>query len=73
MPRLLPCTRSEFIRKLKALGYDGPYGGADHAYMAASGKRPIKVPNPHGSDISVDLVSKVLRDANIDRDKWIAA
>lgn len=73
MSRLLPCKRSEFVRKLKALGYAGPYSGGDHEFMAAPGRRPVKVPNPHGSEISVDLLSKVLKAANIDRDRWIAA
>lgn len=73
MARLLPCKRAEFIRKMRALGYDGPFRGGRHDYMSAKGKPSVRVPNPHGSDISTDLLSRILRDANIDRDKWIAA
>jgi len=73
VPRLVPCKRSEFIRKLRVLGYDGPFAGGDHEFMAAPGRRPIKVPNPHMSDISVEILARVLRDAKIDRDKWISA
>ena len=73
MPRLAPCSRTEFIRKLKRLGYSGPYQGTRPQFMSAPGKAPIRVPNPHEGDISVDLLSRILRDSNIDRDAWINA
>ncbi len=73
MAKLLPCKRAEFIRKMRALGYEGPFQGGSHQFMAASGKAPVRVPNPHVSDISVDLLSRILRDAKIDREKWIEA
>jgi predicted RNA binding protein YcfA (HicA-like mRNA interferase family) len=71
--RLTPCSRTEFIRKLRALGYGGPYTGGKHEYMAAKGKGPVTLPNPHKGDIDPSLLSKILRDAGIDRDKWINA
>jgi predicted RNA binding protein YcfA (HicA-like mRNA interferase family) len=57
VPRLSPCSRPEFIRKLRNLGYQGPFRGGDHEYMAKPGHGNIKVPNPHSnqSGISVDL------------------
>ncbi|HEV8713508.1 MAG TPA: type II toxin-antitoxin system HicA family toxin [Candidatus Binatia bacterium] len=73
MAALVSCSRREFIRKLRALGYDGPYAGGDHAYMTKKGGPTVKVPNPHGSNISVDLLSRILRSANINRDDWINA
>jgi hypothetical protein len=73
MPRLTPCSRFEFIRKLKALGYDGPFAGTKHQLMSAAGRPNIVIPNPHQGDISVGLLSRILRDAIIDRDEWIAA
>jgi predicted RNA binding protein YcfA (HicA-like mRNA interferase family) len=73
VPRLTPCSRPEFIRKLKSLGYNGPFAGTKHQLMSAAGKPNIIIPNPHQGDISVDLLSKILRDANIDRDAWIGA
>jgi hypothetical protein len=72
--RLTPCSRREFIRKLRALGYDGPYPGGKHEYMAAQGKAPIRIPNPHkGQEISVDLLARILRDSGVDRDSWTKA
>ena len=73
MARLAPCSRTEFIRKLKNLGYDGPFAGAKHQVMSAPGKSNIIIPNPHRGDLSVDLLSRILRDSNIDRDEWTRA
>jgi hypothetical protein len=41
--------------------------------MTKKGGPTVKVPNPHGSNISVDLLSRILRSANINRDDWINA
>ena len=73
MPRLTPCSRTEFISKLKKLGFDGPFAGAKHQVMSAPGRANVIVPNPHRGDISVGLLSRILRDANIDRDEWTGA
>ncbi|MGH7949512.1 MAG: type II toxin-antitoxin system HicA family toxin [Candidatus Binataceae bacterium] len=71
--RLLPCSRREFVRRMRALGYDGPYAGSRHQYMVKSGRGPVVVPNPHGgAEISTDLLSRVLRQANITRDEWLS-
>lgn len=72
--RLLPSSRADFVRKLRALGYDGPFVGGSHEFMAAPGRPPIRVPNPHtAQEISVDLLTRILRNAGITRDQWIAA
>ena len=33
MPRWTPCKRRDFIRKLRQLGFDGPYAGTRHQFM----------------------------------------
>ena len=72
--RLAPCSRREFVRKMRVLGYDGPFPAAGHEVMTKPGRGPIHVPNPHtGQDISVDLLSRILRVARIDREDWIKA
>ena len=68
--KLLPCSRGEFIRKLRQLGYNGPFAGGRHAYMTKPGSLPVTVPNPHKGDISVGLIAKILRDAQIARDAF---
>jgi len=30
----------------------------------------LRIPNPHGGDISVALLSEILRQAGITRDEW---
>jgi hypothetical protein len=71
--RLAPCSRTEFIRKLKNLSYDGPFAGAKHPVLSAPGKSNIIIPTLTGGDLSVDLLSRILRDAGIDRDEWTRA
>jgi predicted RNA binding protein YcfA (HicA-like mRNA interferase family) len=34
MSRWVPCKRREFIRRLRALGFDGPISGTRHQFMA---------------------------------------
>jgi len=31
--RWIPCKRREFIRKLRLLGFDGPFSGTRHQFM----------------------------------------
>ncbi len=33
MSRWAPCKRKDFIRRLRALGFEGPYSGTRHQYM----------------------------------------
>jgi len=72
MPRLTPVSRREFIRRLKALGFGDPEGGPDHAFMS-KGTLRVKVPNPHEGDISVGLVTRILKNAGISRKDWLKA
>jgi len=68
MPGLSPCRRREFVRKLKTLGYAGPFVGGKHAYMsrtaaaAVPGAQTITLPN---TDLDVALLSRVLRQSGI--------
>jgi len=73
MPGLSPCSRREFVRKLKRLGYDGPFAGGKHQYMTKAGAPPLRIPNPHQADISVGLLSAILRIAGIKPDDWNSA
>lgn len=33
MSRWIPCKRREFIRRLRKLGFEGPYSGTRHQFM----------------------------------------
>ena len=39
MSRWTPCKRSDFIRRLRKLGFDGPYSGTRHQFMVFSTHR----------------------------------
>ena len=69
MPRLTPVSRRELVSRLQSLGFDGPYAGGSHEFMLRNGRRLI-LPNPHRSQVSVDLLARLLRQAEITRDEW---
>lgn len=69
MARLNPVSRTEFIRRLKELGFTGPYSGGRHQFMLHQTRRLI-LPNPHRGDISPDLLSRLLRQAGVSREEW---
>jgi len=69
MPPLSPVSRHELIRRLGQLGFDGPYTGGRHEFMVR-GERRLILPNPHRGEISVDLLTRLLRQAGIEREDW---
>ncbi|PKB68266.1 MAG: hypothetical protein BZY81_02270 [SAR202 cluster bacterium Io17-Chloro-G4] len=71
MSRFGPVKRPDLIRYLRLLGFDGPYSGGRHQFMVHE-DNTIWIPNPHGGDIGRELLSRILRQANINRDDWEA-
>jgi predicted RNA binding protein YcfA (HicA-like mRNA interferase family) len=69
MPPFDPIKRKDLIHYLRQLGFEGPYVGGKHQYMV-KGEIRLAIPNPHGSDISRDLLARILRQGGIDRDEW---
>ena len=57
------------IRRLRTFGFDGPYSGGRHLFMSKE-ELKVRVPNPHKGDISVSLVSEILRQADISKTEW---
>jgi hypothetical protein len=39
--------------------------------LPQEGSPPLKIPNPHARGISVDLLKKILKQANISRSEWL--
>jgi len=68
MPRLVPVSRRELIRRLVALGFDGPYTGGRYEFLLR-GDMHLILPNPHRGEISVDLLTRLLRQARITREE----
>ncbi len=69
MPRLGPLKRQELIRLLRRLGFNGPHSGTKHQYMAR-GNVTVRIPNPHRSDIDKNLLARILREGDIDKEEW---
>ncbi len=62
-------SRRELVRRLRAFGFDGPVSGGKHQFMR-KGSLKLRLPNPHGSDISVGLVRRIIRQAGISESDW---
>jgi len=71
MPRLTPVSWRELIDGFRQLGFDGPYAGGRHPQMRR-GETTVIVPNPHDGDIGPDLLRRILRQAGVSRDEWLA-
>jgi hypothetical protein len=67
--RLRPVGRRELIGRLIELGFDGPFSGGRHEFMLRGEQRLI-LPNPHRSEISVDLLQRLLKQAGVSRREW---
>lgn len=72
MPRLSPVKWRELVRRLRALGFEGPYQGGKHPYMLKD-DLVLTIPNPHREDIGIDLLSRLLAQAGISRQEWDTA
>ena len=71
--KLSPIRRRDFIKRLRKLGWDGPFSGGRHQYMG-KGEHNVHIPNPHGNgEISVPLLKEILRQAEISNEEWLNA
>lgn len=73
MSRWTPCKRIEFIRRLRALGFDGPYSGARHQFMLLGNHR---LTIPSNVEYSVPQLRLLLREVeaivgrNVTQQEW---
>ena len=71
MPPFGPIKRRDFIYYLRKLGFEGPYAGGSHQYMIKEKENiTLIIPNPHASDIGVSLLTRLLRQAKVDKAVW---
>ena len=69
MPPLKPITRNELIKLLRLAGFTGLYSGGKHQFMR-KGNFKLTIPNPHQGLIDINLLNRLLKQANISRDEW---
>ena len=70
MPKLGPISLRLFIVRLRKFGFVGPYQEGKHPYMI-KGSVTLTIPNPHETEISQDLLPRLLRQAGITRTEWM--
>ncbi|MBC6481939.1 MAG: type II toxin-antitoxin system HicA family toxin [Hormoscilla sp. GM7CHS1pb] len=69
MPQFGPIKWRDLVRYLRDAGFSGPYPGSKHQYMMKE-EFKLTIPNPHQGDISISLLARILRQANISKDEW---
>jgi len=69
MGELRAISRKDLIKRLAALGFEGPYAGGKHSFMVRSSTK-VWIPNPHGGQISVGLLARLLKQAGISKEDW---
>ena len=69
MPPFGPTSRRALVGGLGKLGFEGPFSGGKHEFMIR-GSTTVRIPNPHGRDIGVGLLARVLRQAGVSAEEW---
>jgi hypothetical protein len=57
--RLTPCKRRDFIRKLRALGFEGPTPGKKHEVMVYE---EYRLPIPSYEEFSVEKTNEMIKE-----------
>ena len=67
-----PTTFRRLDRMLRRLGFESRPGKGSHVFYYHSDGRTVSLPNHRGRDIGSELIAKVLRDAKLSRDDYLA-
>jgi predicted RNA binding protein YcfA (HicA-like mRNA interferase family) len=67
MPK--PIKHREFVRRLRALGWEGPEQKGAHPFMVKDQMR-LTIPNPHRGDLDWSLVKRIIAQAGILPSEW---
>jgi hypothetical protein len=68
-----PCKRRDFIKKIKGLGFDGPYSGSKHEFMVF-GEHRLAIPS--NKEYSIPELRMMMREVEkivgrpIDSSEW---
>ena len=62
MSRWTPCERREFIRRLRLMGFDGPFSGARHQFLVF---RENRLTIPSNEEYSVPQLKMMLHDVAV--------
>ena len=73
MSRWTPCKRREFIRRLRTLGFDGPFSGSRHQFLIYQQNR---LTIPTNDEYSVPQLRMMIRETEallgreVSADEW---
>lgn len=74
MYRLKEVSWKDLVRRLKMLGFEGPFlSSGPHPYFMRRDDLTVDLPNPHKQDIGVGLLKKILKQAEVSREEWFSA
>lgn len=59
MSRWVPCKRDDFVRRLRRLGFEGPYAGGRHHFLVYGNHR---LAIPTNAEYSVPQLKMMLRE-----------
>ena len=74
MPKWASCKRRDFIKKLRQLGFDGPFSGTRHQFMLFENHR---LAIPSNAEYSVPQLRFMLQEVGevigreISNDEWV--
>jgi predicted RNase H-like HicB family nuclease/predicted RNA binding protein YcfA (HicA-like mRNA interferase family) len=66
------CPRNLLVKKLRVLGFEGPFVGGKHSFMRRGRDKQI-IPNPQGKEISSELIIEILKHGSISTEEWLKA
>lgn len=72
MASLSPVSHRDLVRRLRKVGFEGPFAGGKHLYMIKDENR-LAIPNPHGGDIGPALLARILKQAGVEPGAWIGS
>ncbi|MFN6481416.1 MULTISPECIES: hypothetical protein [unclassified Nostoc] len=62
MSRWIPCKRRDFVKKLRSLGFDGPFSGTRHQFMVY-GEYRLTIPS--NDEYSVPQLRMMIREVEV--------
>ena len=70
MSRWRPCKRRDFVRRLRRLGFEGPYSGTRHQFLVYANHR---LALPSNREYSVPQLRMMLREVELILGRRISA
>lgn len=67
MPK--PIKHRELVRRLRQLGWEGPWQRGKHPFLVKEGRR-LTIPNPHEGDVDWSLTKRILAQARVRQTEW---